>query len=73
MKLHDLAIKHGQIAKPAPEGSVYRAKHAAACVLHGWAYSEYHYGPVDLSDEDYLSALDAAKRGEIHAPASRKV
>ena len=70
MNLHELATKHGQIAPPVDGGSPYLVGHRLAALLHGWTQHEYHYGAIELSDEDYLAAIAAAADGHgVHAPA----
>jgi len=67
-----LATKHGQLGRPAPDGSRFSAQHEAAAVLHGWNAHEYHRGAVELTDEEYTAALKAAGTGTTHGPANRR-
>lgn len=44
--------------------------HAMADAQHGWTHHKYHYASeVELTEADYLAALEAAGQLEIHAPA----
>jgi hypothetical protein len=71
--LHQLATKHGQLQGAAVDGCEYSAAHNAAAVMHGWNVFEYNYGPVLLTDDEYLKALEAALEGkEPHVAAIRK-
>lgn len=70
--LQELAKEHGQLARPAPDGDPYSAAHMGASALHGWAWHEHHYGPVELSSDDYSRALGAAAQGKRHAPADMR-
>jgi hypothetical protein len=70
--LKELAEKYGHVAKPAIDGDPYSSAHMCADVRHGWSAHEYHYGPVQLSDDDYLEALAAALTGAVHEPANRR-
>ncbi len=39
-------------------------EHACADTLHGWSVHAYHAaGPIQLSESNYLAAIDAVKRG----------
>lgn len=75
--LADLAKRHGHV-KPAPIAgdSPLSALHQSADVLHGWALHKHYTGEdVQLTDEDYLAALEAAKAGDprkVHAPANHR-
>lgn len=83
-KLTQLAIEHGQtFYKKRKDGEVFlavpthdspfRRDHAVADILHGWtAYENKESVNVMLSDDDYLSAIEAAKKGSVHAPASKR-
>lgn len=72
--LHQLAVDHGQISPPVPEGSPYLMAHRVASIVHNWTHHETHYGPVELTDEDYEAALAAASVGVVpHKPAVPEV
>lgn len=80
--LHQLATDHGQLAFPIEARTVpantkpYLWKHLVADRLHGWSNYEYHYqdDKIELSDDDYLAALQAAEDGLTpHEPAVRAV
>jgi hypothetical protein len=58
----DLARKHGQVRRPVPDGDRYSAAHELAATLNGWNVYGYHYD-LDLTDEEYLDALECAKAG----------
>lgn len=69
--LNALAATHGHVARPAPDGDNFSAAHMCAAVRHAWNWHEHHFGGVELSDDDYLAALDAASKGGMHPPANR--
>ncbi len=61
----ELAKKHGQTLKLTfpRKRIVPSAEHKAAAALHGWNDHQHHAGePMSLTDEDYLEAIEAAKR-----------
>lgn len=70
--LEELAKKHNQIARPSPQGDKYKGKHSVAATVHGWPSFEFNYGPVMLSEDDYLQALDSAQQHKKHPPANRR-
>ena len=73
MTLVELATKHNQLAKPAPDGERFSSKHLSAAALHGWNAYEYNYGPIqDLTDDEYLAALDSAYSGLVFEPANKR-
>ena len=73
LSLKDLAKNHDQIQRPVPEGCTYKWQHNVAAFLHGWTLYEYHVGPIEMSDRDYIEALTQAAKGDTHPPAIRKV
>lgn len=76
--LFELANRNGQLFVPNQKfhsvdahESPFKATHQVADVRHGWTLHEKTvHQNVTLSDADYLSALDAAKKGKTHAPAN---
>ncbi len=72
MNLVELAKKNNQLAKPAPDGEKFSAKHLCAAAVHGWNAFEYNYGEFELDEEDYLAALDSASRGVVYEPANKR-
>lgn len=72
MLLKDLAAKHGHARADVPHGDPFDAVHACAATLHGWNRHEYHYGPVEISEQDYLAALESAGSLTVHEPANRR-
>lgn len=78
--LFELAKRNGQLFVPsakfapnASEDSPFRATHQVADVYHGWSMHEKTlHQPVMLSDADYLSALEAAKKGKTHKAANHR-
>lgn len=71
--LLELAAAHGHVARRAPDSDRYSAAHMCAAVMHGWNAHEHHYGPIALSDANYVAALEAAACGKAHAPANRRL
>lgn len=61
-------------AAPAVAGdNPHSAAHQSASFLNGWElYTNQTGAEVVLSDEDYLGAIEAAKKGEAHAPANHR-
>lgn len=84
LTVSELAVKHGlTFHRPGKDGklvqtvpgsdSVYKTEHLQADVLHGWTKSEAKTSvAVELSDDDYLAAIAAAKTGKTHAPANKR-
>lgn len=72
--IHEWAKEKDQVNRGihSPEHDLYKTDHSVAAVRHGWNWYEKHYGPVELSEEDYLEALEFAKIGEVHEPANRR-
>lgn len=80
----ELAVKHGQtFHKRTKKGelvrtvhehdSVFKRDHLVADVRHGWTKSERAESQtVKLSDDDYLAAIEAGKKGTTHAPAMKR-
>jgi hypothetical protein len=66
-----LAKNHGQLLA-SPDGEpAYRAPHMAAAVLNGWnAYERLLGEQPKLGADVYLAALEAAKLGKPHEPAT---
>lgn len=61
----ELAKKHGETLKLTfpTKRIVPSAAHKAAAALHGWNDHLHHAGgPMCLTDEDYLAAIEAARR-----------
>ena len=53
--------------------SVYKAPHLQADVLHGWSKSERLTSQeTQLTEVDYLAAIEAAKTGKTHKPANMR-
>jgi hypothetical protein len=72
MTLTELATKHNHLAKPAPDGEKFSAKHLCAAAVHGWNAYEYHYGAIDMEEDDYLAALESASTGDVFEPANKR-
>lgn len=72
MTLVELAKAHGQLMPAVIDGERFSAKHLTAAVRHGWARYEHNYGPLDLSSEDYLAALEAAGLNASHPAADKR-
>ena len=71
MTLHELATRNGQLRKACAScnESTYSTDHAVAAVLHRWNRYERIAGPIDMSESDYLAAIDAAKHGQKYEGA----
>lgn len=59
------------------QGSHFKWQHAAAASVHGWDLHEHHEGgPIQLTEQEYQAALDAAcpAKGlpKQHEPARSK-
>lgn len=69
--LTELAKKHGHFRAPhVSEDQPFDAAHAVAAVYHKWSVHQRNTGAeMQLEDDDYLMALEAAASGETHAPA----
>lgn len=72
MTLLELATETKNLARPSQAGYKFSTAHEVAAVMHGWNSYEHHFGPVDLTKDQYLKALECALRGEIHSEADRK-
>jgi hypothetical protein len=72
--LLELAQRHGKYQGARVEGDdPFKALHNTAAVLNGWRKQERVTSqPVQLSDEDYLLALEAAKAGEAYGPTNMR-
>jgi hypothetical protein len=66
-----LAKKHGQEIS-VHDGDPYKLAHMMAALLHGWPSEQYHQGVVEMTEADYLKALEASEKGQVHAPANRR-
>jgi arginine/ornithine N-succinyltransferase beta subunit len=69
--IRELAKKHGQQLN-VHDGDPYKLAHQMAALLHGWPSEQYHQGVVEMSEADYLKALEASETGQVHAPANRR-
>ncbi len=68
-----LAEKHGYVLKHVSKEDVgaYHPDHAVAAVLNGWTKHERETGAAFLmSAEDYLAALEAARKGRAYEPVN---
>ena len=70
----ELAEKHGQTYNSVVGGEKsFTRSHLGADAAHGWQrHMAYKSQPVKLSDADYLAALAAFDKGEVHEPANKR-
>lgn len=73
-KLSELAKRHGMIHPIAvADDRPFKTPHLLAENKHGWLRHEHNTGSeLELSDADYLAALEAAGKGSVHAPANKR-
>lgn len=61
----ELAKKHGQILPELKGELVFSPEHASAAILNAWTFRKHFHGEdVQLTDAQYLGALEAAKEGK---------
>jgi hypothetical protein len=72
LSLPELAAKYKQLSRSAVgcDCSKFSGDHNVAAVLNGWNKFERVFGPVSLTEDDYLGAIEAAKNGEAFEPAN---
>jgi hypothetical protein len=70
----DLAEKHGHAYTPVVEGDTrFSRSHLGADAAHGWTrHKAFKSEDVKLSAADYLAAIAAFDKGEVHAPANKR-
>ena len=70
----ELAEKHGQTRNSVVYGDTpFTRSHLGADAAHGWTrHKAFKSEDVRLSDADYLAAIAAFDKGEVHAPANKR-
>jgi hypothetical protein len=69
--IEQLARDNGEEAKPnTRDDARYSPWHLAADVLNGWSRHAARNGAVELTDDEYRSAIKAAKSGKTYGPAN---